>query len=225
MKKNKSELTSPFFIVACSNNVKRVLFVPYALFNFDEYTKRVADVLTNWGFTVEGIHSYSDPVEAVRQAECIFVGGGNTFQLLNTLYQHKLIEPIRQVVLEGGVPYLGSSAGTNVATKNIKTTNDMPITYPPSFDALNLVPFNINPHYVDPKPDDPHKGETREQRINQFLRINNDSVLGLREGTYLSVTGDHAELMGLFNARLFRPGQQAEEILPRSDLSYLLTAA
>lgn len=204
------------------NNVKRVLFIPYALFQYDDYTKMVADVLTQWGFTVEGIHSYPDPVEAVKSAEAIFIGGGNTFKLLKGLYDNSLIEPIRQMVLEKGVPYLGSSAGTNVATINIKTTNDMPITYPPTFDALSLVNFNINPHYLDAKPDDRHRGETREQRIKQFLRINSDPVLGLREGTYLSVEGDRAELKGMFNARLFCKGKEPEEITPDSDLSYLL---
>lgn len=204
------------------HNVKRVLFIPYALFQYDDYTKMVADVLTHWGFTVEGIHSYPDPVEAVKSAEAIFIGGGNTFKLLKGLYDNSLIEPIRQMVLEKGVPYLGSSAGTNVATINIKTTNDMPITYPPTFDALSLVNFNINPHYLDAKPDDRHRGETREQRIKQFLRINSDPVLGLREGTYLSVEGDRAELKGMFNARLFCKGKEPEEITPDSDLSYLL---
>lgn len=204
------------------SNVKRILFIPYALFNFDQYTKRVADVITQWGFTVEGIHKAVDPVDAVLKAEAIYIGGGNTFQLLKRLYENNLIDPIRKRVLEDGVPYIGSSAGTNVATKNIKTTNDMPITYPPSFDALNLVPFNINPHYLDPRPNDTHHGETREQRINEFHKINVDPVLGLREGTYLLVQGDKATLKGLFNGRLFRPGQQPEEIPPESDLSFLL---
>lgn len=204
------------------NNVKRILFIPYALFHFDNYTKRVADVLTQWGFVVEGIHTHPDPVEAVLNAEAIFIGGGNTFQLLERLYENGLVEPIRQVVLEKGVPYMGSSAGTNVATKNIKTTNDMPITYPPTFDALNLVPFNINPHYLDPRPDDTHHGETREQRINEFHRVNSDPVLGLREGTYLHVQGDSAIVKGFFNARLFQQGKQPEEVAPLADLSFLL---
>lgn len=204
--------------------MKRILFIPYALFNFDQYTNHVAAVLTKWGFIVEGIHTKPDPVEAVLDAEAIFIGGGNTFQLLKRLYENKLVQPIRRVVLEQGVPYMGSSAGTNVATKSIKTTNDMPICYPPSFDALNLVPFNINPHYLDPRADDTHHGETREKRINEFHRINEEPVLGLREGTYLLVEGEKATMKGLFNSRLFRAGQEPEEIAPESDLSYLLKA-
>lgn len=202
--------------------MKKILFIPYALFNFDNYTKRVADVMTKWGFAVEGIHSHPDPVEAVLNAEAIFIGGGNTFQLLKRLYENNLVDPIREVVLQKGVPYMGSSAGTNVATKSIKTTNDMPITYPPSFDALNLVPFNINPHYLDPRTNDTHHGETREQRINEFHRINSDPVLGLREGTYLFVEGETATMKGLYHSRLFRQGQAPEEIPPMADLSYLL---
>lgn len=202
--------------------MKRILFIPYALFHFDNYTKRVSDVLSQWGFAVEGIHTFPDPVNAVLNAEAIFIGGGNTFQLLKSLYEHKLVDPIRQVVLQKGVPYMGSSAGTNVATKSIKTTNDMPITYPPSFDALNLVPFNINPHYLDPRPNDTHHGETRERRINEFHRVNSDPVLGLREGTYLHVEGDSAIMKGLYNSRLFQQGQEAKEIPPLADLSFLL---
>lgn len=179
-------------------------------------------MLTPWGFTVEGIHTYNDPVAAVLSAEAIFIGGGNSFQLLNRLYENKLVDPIRQVVLEKGVPYMGSSAGTNVATKNIKTTNDMPIIYPPTFDALNLVPFNINPHYLHGRVDDTHHGETREQRINEFHKVNSDPVLGLREGTYLHVDCDTAILKGFFNARLFQQGKEPEEIAPLADLSFLL---
>lgn len=179
-------------------------------------------MLSQWGFAVEGIHTFPDPVNAVLNAEAIFIGGGNTFQLLKSLYEHKLVDPIRQVVLQKGVPYMGSSAGTNVATKSIKTTNDMPITYPPSFDALNLVPFNINPHYLDPRPNDTHHGETRERRINEFHRVNSDPVLGLREGTYLHVEGDSAIMKGLYNSRLFQQGQEAKEIPPLADLSFLL---
>lgn len=197
--------------------------MPYALFDFDKYTARVAGVLSSWGFTVEGIHTKRDPLEAVHEAEAIFIGGGNTFLLLERLYENNLVDAIREVVLEKGTPYIGSSAGTNVATVNIKTTNDMPIVYPRSFDALNLVPFNINPHYLDARPNDTHRGETRETRINQFHLINERPVLGLREGAYLHVDGDTATVKGVCDSRLFRCGQDAEEISPMTDLSFLLT--
>lgn len=204
------------------NNVKRILFIPYALFDFDKYTKSVSDALAKIGFSVEGIHTHPDPVEAILQAESIFIGGGNTFKLLSTLYEKQLIDPIREVVLNQGVPYLGTSAGTNVATKSIKTTNDMPILYPPSFDALNLVPFNINPHYLDPIPNDTHCGETREKRIKEFHRMNAEPVLGLREGTLLHVEGDKAVMKGFCNSRLFLQGEEPREIEPDTDLSFLL---
>uniref|UniRef100_T1GCE1 Dipeptidase E n=1 Tax=Megaselia scalaris TaxID=36166 RepID=T1GCE1_MEGSC len=148
-------------------DVKTVLFIPYALKNHDNYTKTVSDALTKWGYKVEGIHTHSDPVEAVKKSEAIFIGGGNTFVLLKTLYEKKLIETIRSRVLEEHIPYIGSSAGTNVATRSIHTTNDMPVAYPPTFDALKLVPFNINPHYLETDPSTKHKGETRDERIGE----------------------------------------------------------
>lgn len=138
----------------------------------DDYTEKVRKPLKEFGFEVEGIHKFNDPVAAVNSAEAIFVGGGNTFHLLKTLYDKKLIEAIRKRVLENGIPYMGSSAGTNVATLSIQTTNDMPITLPPTFYALQLVEFNINPHYLDPIPDNKHRGETREERIMEFHHIN-----------------------------------------------------
>lgn len=180
-----------------------MLFVPFALFNYDKYTKKVGDVLTSWGFEVEGIHRKEDPVEAVRKAQAIYVGGGNTFLLLKLLYEKNLVEAIRERVFSGGAVYVGSSAGTNVATASIKTTNDMPIIYPPTFDALGLVPFNINPHYLDPLPGSTHHGETRQQRIEEFHHLNKTPVVGLREGTYLLVEDDKITLLGDFNARLF----------------------
>jgi dipeptidase E len=186
--------------------------------------KKVRDAVASWGFEVEGIHSYAGrEVEAVREAQAIFVGGGNTFLLLKTLYEKNLVEAIRSRVLEDGVPYMGSSAGTNVATRSIHTTNDMPIVYPPSFDALKLVPFNINPHYLDPEPDSKHKGETREQRIQEFHELNEQRVLGLREGTSLLIDGESVRLIGLHAARLFQPGQQPVEYPAGSDLSFLMT--
>jgi len=204
------------------SNVSRVLFVPYALNDHDAYTKKVADVLGPWGFQVDGIHKAPSPVDAVNEAQSIFIGGGNTFRLLKTLYDRGLVEPIRRRVLNQGVPYVGSSAGTNVATRSIHTTNDMPVVLPPTFDALKLVPFNINPHYLDPEPDGKHKGETREERIKDFHEEHEHTVVGLREGTSLLIDGGNMKLIGLYKARVFNQGLEPVEVEPNADLSYLL---
>lgn len=191
--------------VSVRNNVKEVIFVPYAKANgdYDGYTKLMGDALSSFGYTVKGLHTFSDPVAAVAAAQSIYVGGGNTFVLLKKLYDLNLVELIRKRVFEDGMPYMGSSAGSNVATKSINTTNDMPIVYPPTFDALKLVPFNINPHYFDADENSTHKGETREDRIKEFHALNDAPVLGLREGTMVLVDDDKANLLGTFNARLF----------------------
>uniref|UniRef100_A0A182Y7T3 dipeptidase E n=1 Tax=Anopheles stephensi TaxID=30069 RepID=A0A182Y7T3_ANOST len=222
----QTDLTSFFE----SNSVQKVLFIPYALTDYDAYTEKVGSVLKRWGFSCKGIHTYPDPCAAVQQAEAIYIGGGNTFLLLRTLYEKQLIDPIRDRVLNHGVPYVGSSAGTNVATRSIHTTNDMPIVYPPSFEALGLVPFNINPHYIDPDVNGTHKGETRPERISQFHELNDAPVLGLREGSTLFVGGESATLIGpptklpgvSYGARLFRKNQEPVEFEPLSSLSFLL---
>uniref|UniRef100_A0A8C6SCH6 dipeptidase E n=1 Tax=Neogobius melanostomus TaxID=47308 RepID=A0A8C6SCH6_9GOBI len=206
-------------------SVKRVLFVPYALHDRDGYTKTARDKFRTLGYEVDGIHEAADPVEAVRKAEAIFIGGGNTFRLLKSLYDNQVVSEIRKRVLEDGVPYMGSSAGTNVATISISTTNDMPIVYPPSFAAIGLVPFNINPHYIDPDANSRHMGETREQRITQYHEEVDTCVLGLREGCMLLVEGNKATLLGSTNARLFSRGKPRVEYNPGSDLSFLLNDA
>ena len=144
-------------------------------------------------------------------ADAIFTGGGNTFRLLKTLYERDLLDVIRTRV-RGGVPYIGSSAGTNIACPTIKTTNDMPIVFPPSFDALGLVDFQINPHYLDPDESSTHKGETREQRILEFLEENDTMVVGIREGSALRVENGMATLVGDKPARVFRRGRDPEEV-------------
>ncbi|XP_043188757.1 alpha-aspartyl dipeptidase-like isoform X2 [Amphibalanus amphitrite] len=203
--------------------VSRVLFVPYALFDYNEYTTTVRDRLKQLGYEVDGIHELENPLQAVEQAQAIFVGGGNSFRLLKTMYDHRLVDAVRKRVLQDGMPYIGSSAGTNLSTVSICTTNDMPIVHPPTFEALALVPFNINPHYIDPDPSSTHMGETREKRIREYhMYADRPPVLGLREGSALLVLGDKAVLKGPTGAKLFKPKEEAEVFESGSDVSFLL---
>ncbi|MEP6821592.1 MAG: dipeptidase PepE [Chthoniobacterales bacterium] len=183
--------------------VGRVLFVPFALQDRAAYAEKVRARFVGLGVDVESIHDASNPRQAVQQAEAIFIGGGNTFRLLATLYDLDLLGPIRDRVMEG-MPYVGSSAGSNVAAPTIRTTNDMPIVEPPSFEALGLISFQINPHYLDPNPGSTHMGETREERILQFLEENETPVIGLREGAMLRIEGGSCRLQGTTGARIFR---------------------
>jgi len=205
-------------------DIKTVLFIPYARpsgMTHDEYTKIASDRFKKMGYKLSGIHEYDDPKKAVKEAEALFIGGGNTFVLTEGLYREDIVDNIRSRV-DKGMPYIGTSAGSNVACKSIKTTNDMPIVYPPSFDGLNLVPFNINPHYLDPDPNSTHKGETRETRIKEFHFYNNYDVIGLREGAMLHITGNKMILKGSTGARLFKKDGTQEEYKPGDSLDFLL---
>ncbi len=199
------------------DGVGRILFVPFALDDRDGYTDIVRRRFAP-GREVTGLHAVADKPGAVRDAEAIFIGGGNTFRLLNALYETGVMEPIRERV-RGGMPYLGTSAGSNVATASLCTTNDMPIVQPPSFEALGLVPFQINPHYLDPDPDSTHMGETRDQRIREFHEERETPVLALREGAWVTVEGDRAVLGGTTGAKAFRRGRQPKELATGEDLT------
>ena len=202
------------------SGVRRVLFVPFALHDQDAYAAKVRGRFAALNRGVDSIHQATDMKEALRTAEAIFIGGGNTFRLLKSLYDFDLIDSIRARVGEG-MPYMGSSAGSNVAAPTIRTTNDMPIAEPPSFDALRLVPFQINPHYLDPEPGSTHMGETREERIVQFLEENETPVIGLREGALLRIENGSCVLKGIKGARLFRRGSQPAELEPGSAVDLL----
>lgn len=188
---------------------KRVAFVPFALHDRDAYTAKVYERLGRMGFDVVQVHVPYD----LDSAEAVFVGGGNTFRLLTALYETNLLDAIRDRV-RLGMPYIGSSAGSNVAGPTIKTTNDMPIVYPPSFDALGFVPFQINPHYLDPDPDSKHMGETREQRLIEFLEENDTPVVAIREGCAIRVENGVTRLVGSTGARLFRRDTDPLELEP-----------
>ena len=203
-------------------SVSRVLFVPYALDDLDSYAATARKAYDAMGFGLDSVHEAQDPVVAVGEAEALFIGGGNTFRLLDRLYQNKLMEPIRQRVC-GCMPYIGTSAGSNVACLSIQTTNDMPIVYPPSFDALGLVPVNLNPHFIDPEPDSTHMGETRETRIREFHEMNREPVVAIREEAMLHVEGERMILEGNHGAVLFRHGQPREDLEPGADLSFLVS--
>ena len=200
-----------------SDSVGEVLFVPYAAvrFTFDDFAEKVSERFQTFGCDVRPIHREPDQVQAVETAQAIVIGGGNTFQLLTQMYQEALLEPIRERIA-GGAPYIGWSAGANVACPTIRTSNDMPIVEPPSFDALGLVPFQINPHFTDARVPN-HGGETRSERLLEFVAANPDvPVIGLREGTALVVDDDQTTLVGDAPAVLFTRGREPREMAPGS---------
>jgi dipeptidase E len=204
-------------------NCKSILFIPYAQpsgLSYDDYTNRVAVAFAELNIDVKGIHEFEDPKAAIEQAEGIFTGGGNTFLLVFQLFKNKVMDALAETIKKG-TPYLGSSAGSNICGLTMQTTNDMPIIYPPSFQTLGIVPFNINPHYIDADLQLKHNGETREMRIKEFHFLNSPPVIGLREGSWLAVKGDKITLKGGLYARLFQKNSAPEEIESESDLSNL----
>ncbi len=202
---------------------KEIIFIPYARpggISHEDYTNKVREVFGSIKLNIKGIHEFQKPVEALKSAEGIFVGGGNTFLLVEKLYRCNLVNHLKEKVAMG-IPYLGTSAGTNIAGLTMQTSNDMPIIYPPTFQTLGVVPFNINPHYQDPDLNSTHMGETRETRIKEFHTLNTQPVIGLREGSWLEYFGDQIILKGGLPARLFRAGQEPIEVDPNTNLSDL----
>lgn len=203
--------------------VRKVLFFPYALFDMNAYTERARARFRELGFGLESIHEASPPERrnAVLRAESLFIGGGNTFRLLNALYQEDLLAAIRDKVA-WNTPFIGSSAGSIVAGPTIKTTKDMPVIQPPSFDSLGIFPYQISPHYLDPDLNSKHMGETQEERIVQFLEENQTPVVGLREGSFIRQVNGDATLKGPLYARIFRRGCPPFEAAPGTNLAALL---
>lgn len=203
-------------------DVKTITFIPYARpggISYDAYTAKAKEAFLKINIDVVGLHEYKNPKEGVRKAEAIFTGGGNTFELVNQLYKNDIISDLKKVI-ENGTPYLGTSAGSNICGVSMMNTNDMPIVYPPSFTTLGCIPFNINAHYLDPIEGSKHMGETRETRIKEFHIFNNTSVLGLREGSWLEVSGDEIILQGDFTARLFQKDKEAVEIETNTQVKF-----
>lgn len=201
------ELTTFFF------KTDEILFIPYARpsgITHDEYTSIAEKGFTKINKKIIGIHTFKDPAIAIKEAKGIFVGGGNTFLLVHQLYKNDVMHTLREGILNG-TPYFGTSAGANLTGLTMQTTNDMPIIYPPSFKTLGVVPFNINPHYIDAQPENKHMGESRETRINEFHKLNSIPVIGLREGSWIHVEGDTNLLKGNMSAKIFEQDKQSYE--------------
>ncbi|EKF54006.1 (alpha)-aspartyl dipeptidase [Galbibacter marinus] len=194
--------------------VDEIVFIPYARpggISHDAYTKIAKQAFKSIGKEVIGLHRFDDPENELKQAKGVFTGGGNTFLLVSQLYKYNVISTLRELIFDG-MPYFGTSAGSNITGLTMQTTNDMPIIYPPSFKTLGAIPFNINPHYLDPVSGSEHMGETRETRIKEFHTYNTIPVVGLREGSWLDVNGDQITLKGDLSARIFEQGKQPYEI-------------
>jgi len=206
------------------SDTDEVLFIPYARpsgISHEEYTSIAKKGFQKINKKLLGIHTFDNPIEAIKNAKGIFTGGGNTFVLVSKLYELHLINPLKKTIQEG-IPYLGTSAGSNIAGVSMRTTNDMPILYPPSFDTLNIVPFNINAHYLDPDPKSTHKGETRETRIKEFHKFNTTPVVGLREGSWIRLQNNTCTLKGKkHSARIFEKDKTPVEVASNTSLQYL----
>lgn len=199
------------------SGVEDVLFIPYARpsgVSHDEYTAHAKVLFERIGKTLKGIHNFTEPQQAIKEAKGIFVGGGNTFLLVKTLHELGLMEVLKNAITNG-TPYLGTSAGSNICGINMQTTNDMPIVMPASFQTMGILPFNINAHYIEPNPKSTHKGETRRTRIKEFQNLNNINVLGLKEGSWLHVSGEQIQLKGDLEAVWFQPHTEPEILQPK----------
>jgi len=202
-------------------NCTEIIFIPFARpsgITHDEYTAIAKKAFATININVKGLHEFKDYTNALKNAQGIFTGGGNTFLLVSQLYKQQILIPLKEVVANG-TPYLGTSAGSNICGLTMNTTNDMPIVHPPSFSTLGYIPFNINPHYLDPDPTSTHKGETRETRIKEFHNFNAVPVVGLREGSWLYVNGNTITLEGKLDARVFEHNKQPYEVQPKHDFS------
>ena len=205
------------------NKLSTAVFIPYAAvtFSYDDYETKVSKVFSQLGCEIKSIHHAKNPVQAIEDAETIIIGGGNTWRLVQLMREQNLLQAIKEKV-EKGTPYIGWSAGSNVACPTIKTTNDMPIVDPLGMNTMNLVPFQINPHYLDAHPEG-HGGETREDRIREFIEVNPDTyVVGLREASLLKREGETLKLIGKKTARLFKKGETVRELSSEEDISFLL---
>ncbi|WP_025144427.1 dipeptidase PepE [Pedobacter jeongneungensis] len=207
-------------LITLFKGTDEIIFIPFARpggISHDEYTEKAKDFFSNLNIKVKGLHEFANPTEAVHQAKGYFTGGGNTFLLVKTLHELDLMTVLSENIKKGKA-YLGCSAGSNIGGINMKTTNDMPIVYPSSFDCMGLVPFNLNPHYLDPNPDLKHNGETRETRIKEFLTQNEIKVVGLREGNWIRIQGDNITTEGSEETRIFEPGKSPYELQPGASL-------
>lgn len=207
-------------IITLYEGIDEIIFIPFARpggISHDEYTEKAKSFFGSIPIKVKGLHEFENKTEAVNNAKGFFTGGGNTFLLVKTLHEEGLMNVLKKNV-ESGKPYLGCSAGSNIGGQNMKTTNDMPIVYPPSFDCMGLVPFNINPHYLDPNPDVKHNGETRETRIKEFLTQNDLKVVGLREGNWIRRKEDRITVEGTELTRIFEKNKEPYEIEAGSEL-------
>lgn len=204
------------------DDIDELIFIPYARpggISHEAYTAKAATFFSGIGKKLVGLETFDDPAAAIQHGRAFFTGGGNTFLLVKTLWEKELMSILKTEV-EKGKPYLGTSAGSNIGGLSMQTTNDMPIVYPPSFQTMGLVPFNINPHYLDPDPDSKHNGETRETRILEFLSQQNTPVVGLREGSWIRVIDDTVTTEGAFPSRIFEAGKTPYELVPGSVLAF-----